>query len=304
MERVETIRLSGFVLSIMLALVTSTFLQAQTDNSPPVSGFTPPAQQPPGIESRPETLPIPPTSVWSRSGVSNVEVDQGHSVAEMMPQSLSVLDETNMTYTPWVDETEIDPLKVGSMLAQGSKVYTSSGEQLDLNQEVLRQPTVLIYYRGGWDPFCNLQLNELRKSVAPLASKGYQILAVSTDTLAALQEFEHNHQYDYRLLVDPDLSLASALGIKYKVRRQYIDHLASKPGGVDLQAQNGGYLVTPAAMVFDPNGKIYFIYTNNDYTMRVNQEALLSAATRALQPLKLLNKNHTATGYLIALGLR
>jgi peroxiredoxin len=52
---------------------------------------------------------------------------------------------------------------------------------------------------------------------------------------------------------------------------------------VDLQAQTGGYLLTPGAFVLDRSGTIRFVYTNNNYSVRVKQNVLLDAARAALQ---------------------
>jgi peroxiredoxin len=117
--------------------------------------------------------------------------------------------------------------------------------------------------------------------VGKLEDMGFQLLAVSTDTVAMLQEYEESADLDYLLLSDPELNVATKLGIKFKVVQAYIDHVAEIH--VDLDEQNGGYLVTPAAFVFDTTGTIRFVYANNNYTVRVSEEALLDAAQAALE---------------------
>ncbi len=50
----------------------------------------------------------------------------------------------------------------------------------------MEKRTVLIYYCGSWCPFCNVHLQEREKSVLALEQMGYQLLAVSTDTVEVL----------------------------------------------------------------------------------------------------------------------
>ena len=188
-----------------------------------------------------------------------------------------------VTYIPWEEGTKMDPIKVGSKLPKGSVAWTKSGEKLDLNKSVKEQPTVLIYYRGGWCPFCNAHLRELQKSIPDLEKMGYQLLAVSTDTVEALKAYDDS-ELNYKLLADPDLKLATGLGIKYRVVQQYIEHVKSIPDdrAFNLEDRNGGFLVTPSAFVLDTTGTVRFAYANDNYTVRASQDALLKAAKEAL----------------------
>lgn len=188
-----------------------------------------------------------------------------------------------VTYVPWEEGSKMKPLAVGSKLPKGSVAWTKTGAALDLNKTAKEKPTVLIYYRGGWCPFCNIHLQELQKSVPALEKMGYQLLAISTDTVEALKAYDDS-ELEYQLLADPDLKLATSLGIKYKVAQQYIQHVKEIPQGraFDMEKRNGGYLVTPTAYILDTGGTIRFAYSNDNYTVRASQDGLLKAAKEAL----------------------
>jgi len=190
-----------------------------------------------------------------------------------------------LTYVPWEDSAEIHPIKVGMALPEESVVRGGDGTELDLNAAVRQQPTILIYYRGGWCPFCNAHLRELQGIVDELTGLGYALLAISTDPVEAVRAHEESTNYSYRLLSDADLGLATKLGLKFKVVQEYIDHVKALPEGhaFDIVKRNGGYLVTPAAIVFNTGGVARFVYANNNYTVRISQEALLDAARTALK---------------------
>lgn len=192
--------------------------------------------------------------------------------------------EENVTYVLWEDGSVIKPLEAGTPLPMASTVFQKSGEKFDLNAAATEKPTVLIYYRGGWCPFCNAHLRDLQESLPALQEMGYQLLAVSTDTVEALNEYDDS-EFNYQLFADPDLDLATKLGIKYKLVQEYIDHVSALPGdrAFDVEERNGGYMVTPAAFILDTNGVVRFSYANNNYAVRVSQEAMLAAAKEALQ---------------------
>jgi peroxiredoxin len=173
-------------------------------------------------------------------------------------------DPTQMTYVPWKDASVIKPLAVGAKMPAGSQVLTMAGKPFDLTAAVANKPTVLMFYRGGWCPYCNAHLRELQNSVVALRDMGYQLLS------------------------DRTLSVAATFGLKYQLAQQYIDHVKSKPDArvslahVDLQERNGGYMVTPGAFILDKSSTIRFVYVNNNYSVRISREALLKAAREAL----------------------
>lgn len=182
---------------------------------------------------------------------------------------------------PMVDASVVKPLPVGSSIPAHSIVQTFEGKPFDLNAAVAAKPTILIFYRGGWCPYCNAHLHELQQSVASLQAMSYQLLAVSTDTPEALRRTMVSNKFDYQLLSDSKVEVAAKFGLRYKVTSDYLEHV--KGLGADLTAQNGGYLVTPAAYVLDTKGTVRFVYANNNYSVRISQAALLKAAQDALK---------------------
>ena len=74
------------------------------------------------------------------------------------------------------------------------------GKAFDLKAAVAKAPTVLVFYRGGWCPYCNAQLAGLAKSAAELKAMGYQIIGVSPDSPAELKKTIGKNQLDYTLV--------------------------------------------------------------------------------------------------------
>lgn len=181
----------------------------------------------------------------------------------------------------WVEGSVGTPLSAGDRMPPDSVVADMDGKPFDLNAAVASQPTILIFYRGGWCPYCNAHLRELQSSVPALEEMGYQILAISTDTPEALKVTAEEQQMSYQLLSDVKVSVADGFGLKFRVKDNYLDHVKNDRG-TDLVAQNGGNLLTPGAFVMSTDGVIRFAYVNQNFTVRVSQEVLLKAARDAL----------------------
>lgn len=180
-------------------------------------------------------------------------------------------------------QESITPLAVGSG-APAAMVRTSNGMSVDLGAVVRRQPTVLIFYRGGWCPYCNTHLGELQAIEPALLALGFQILAVSADRPESMQPTTDKNHLSYRLLSDRGMNASAAYGVAFKVphdvREQYeqwnID-LAPVPGD-----ESQRWLPVPAVFLIGTDGTVRFAHSNPDYKQRIDTQELLAAARAAL----------------------
>lgn len=154
------------------------------------------------------------------------------------------------------------------------------GEAFDLNNALSQKPTVLIFYRGGWCPYCNLHLAELRNIEEDLQKLGFQIIAVSPDRPALLKPAIEKNELGYTLLSDSDMQAARAFGIAFSVADETVSRYKEKHG-IDLEADSGRshhLLPVPSAFVIDREGMITFSYVNPNYKVRIDAPLLLEAA--------------------------
>ncbi len=108
---------------------------------------------------------------------------------------------------------------------------------------------------------------------------GYQILAVSADSPEYLMQSKQKHKMNYRLLSDHSMQGAMALGIAWQVNAENLKMLQGY--GIDLEKASGEkhhILPVPAAFVVGVDGKIKFVYVNQDHMVRVPAKVLLVAA--------------------------
>ena len=170
-------------------------------------------------------------------------------------------------------------LKAGQTTPQVT-LLTPESESFDLGAAVRSQPTVLIFYRGGWCPYCNRHLAALQEIEEDLLELGFQIIAVSPDQPAGLQPTIEKNDLNYRLLSDRDMKAASAYGVAFVVpediRIKYegfgVD-LASVPGNQDAK-----WLPVPAIFLIDAEGVVRFVHTNPNYKLRLDPADILEAA--------------------------
>jgi peroxiredoxin len=177
----------------------------------------------------------------------------------------------------------VTPLLIGQS-APNSKLQTVDGDPVSLKALTMQKPTVLIFYRGGWCPYCNSQLAGLKDIEGKLDALGYQILAISPETPTQLQEQKLQTKFTVQLLADPDLEAISGFGIGFYVPDEKRTTYKSK-WDINLTSDKiSGKAVLPAPAVFilDTNGKVLFSYVNPDFKTRISPELLYQAAKLSL----------------------
>ena len=178
---------------------------------------------------------------------------------------------------------KVTPLLIGQA-APNSTLQTVDGDPVSLKALTMQKPTVLIFYRGGWCPYCNRQLAGLKDIEGQLDALGYQILAISPETPAQLQEQKLQTKFTVQLLADPDLEAISGFGIGFYVPDEKRSTYKSK-WDINLTSdKTTGTAVLPAPAVFilDTNSKVLFSYVNPDFKTRISPELLYQVAKLSL----------------------
>ena len=173
---------------------------------------------------------------------------------------------------------QVRPLLLGSHLPD-APVRNIDGESTSLFKAVAGKPAVLVFYRGGWCPYCNLQLSELRLVEKDLQALGYQMIAISPDRPEELRKTLGKDELSYTLLSDSTAAAIKAFGIAYRVDKPTLAKLVGF--GIDLEKASGEShhaLPVPAVYIVDGEGVLQFSYVHPDYRVRVPSEVVLAAA--------------------------
>lgn len=170
---------------------------------------------------------------------------------------------------------DVSPLLIGEK-TPNQTVLNVSGQAIKTYDIFKTKPTVLIFYRGGWCPYCNVHLAELQQIEEDILAMGYQIVGISPDASSELQASVEKHTLKYDLYSDADLALAKSFGIAFQAPDRYQKMLAKQSDN-----KNPGLLPVPAVFVIDQQGVIQFEFINPNYKVRMNGD-MLKAVLKAL----------------------
>lgn len=174
---------------------------------------------------------------------------------------------------------EVQPLLVG-MMAPGFTVRDVENRRFSFEPGEQANPIVLTFFRGGWCPYCNLHLSELRMAEKQLKEMGFDIWFISIDKPELLLASLDDPDIAYTIYSDSALDATRAFGLAFRVD----DELNAKylGYGIDLEKASGEshhVLPAPATYIIGTDGIINFAYINPDYKVRLHPDVLLAAAT-------------------------
>lgn len=173
---------------------------------------------------------------------------------------------------------KINPLLIGETIPAGP-LRSVDGKPFDLLEASKNDRLAIIYYRGGWCPYCNHQLAELNEVYKELLDLGFRIIAISPDSPEKLREGLEKDPLHFTLLSDSSMKTAVAFGIAYKVDSETLKKLATYD--IDLEAASGQdhhLLPVPSVFLVGTDGVVDFVYANPDYATRLDPGVLLAEA--------------------------
>jgi peroxiredoxin len=154
----------------------------------------------------------------------------------------------------------------------------SSGNPVNLFGLLARGPVVLSFYRGGWCPYCNLELRALQATLPTIENLGASLVAVSPQTPDESLSTAEKNALAFPVLSDSGSSVAKAFGIAFDLAEELRPIYARF--GHALPAVNGDnswVLPIPATYVIDRDGCIALAFVDIDYRNRIESEQILDA---------------------------
>ncbi|UJX24255.1 AhpC/TSA family protein [Pseudoalteromonas sp. CF6-2] len=169
-------------------------------------------------------------------------------------------------------------LPVGAVFPNFS-LPNSHGETVTLSQLLDKGPLVLSFYRGGWCPYCNLELRALNALKDEFAKHHVQLVAVSPQLPDHSLSTEQQNELAFTVLSDVENTLAKACGLVFTLDERLIP--VYQELGLDIPSANGDNsyeLPLPATYVIDKDRTVQYVFAKEDYTLRAEPSEVLNAA--------------------------
>jgi len=218
-----------------------------------------------------ESLP----SIQQRVADFNKEMMSNEKAPKLSEQDRAVMQKA----ADDLSKTLSDPgLEVGET-APDFSLGNAYGKSVSLYSKLKQGPVVLIFYRGAWCPYCNIQLHALHKSLPSIKKYGAQLVAVTPQTPDKSLEQVTKDKYPFEILSDLDYEVAKAYRLYFEVSQE-LHEFYKKNFALDIEVYNGKGrlgLPVPGTFVIDTDGKIIAVHAELDYKQRMEPAEILQA---------------------------
>ncbi|MEL6554870.1 MAG: peroxiredoxin-like family protein [Cyanobacteria bacterium J06621_11] len=178
--------------------------------------------------------------------------------------------------TAALEQTFAPTLKVGD-LAPDFTLPNATGQQISLTEALRQGPVVLNFYRGGWCPYCNLELRAYQQVLPQIKSLGASLLAISPQAPDASLSTAEKNELEFEVLSDQGSSVAESYGLAFTLpddlQKLYseLNHVLPNVNGTpDWQ------LPIPATFVIGQDRRIALAYADADYRNRLEPAEAIS----------------------------
>lgn len=176
------------------------------------------------------------------------------------------------------EASAVNPLLNG-MPIPAVTLHYPDGTPVSLTALTMHKPAIIMFYRGGWCPYCNQQFAELQTVEKDLVALGYQILAISPQAPDALQSQALESEMMVTQLSDVDVSAIREFGVGFYVDDKTAERYKTYNIELTKDATGTPVLPAPAVFIIDKQGVVQFSYVNPDFKVRPSAALIKSVAT-------------------------
>jgi peroxiredoxin len=157
-----------------------------------------------------------------------------------------------------------------------------AGRNVDIAALAQQQPVIVTFYRGGWCPYCNMELRAYQARLRDIEALGARLIAVSPETPDNTLSTAEKNDLAFTVLSDAYGRLADALGIRFELSDAVKAYFVK--AGHNLPTRNGEdrwSLPIPATYVVAKGGIIALADINPDYRVRTDPSRAIDALKSA-----------------------
>lgn len=179
---------------------------------------------------------------------------------------------------------EGEGIAVGTAVPKGLQAQDLRGAAVGLDALLAEGPTLLVFYRGGWCPYCNHQMYTLAQAAPAFEAAGVRLVALSVDKPQEGALTQKSWDIPFPVLSDSDLTVHEAFDVVFPIDAN--TQARYKRIGIDLERASGrtdGKVAVPS-MFLVKEGAVAWAHTDPAYKVRPTPEQVLQALKEAELP--------------------
>lgn len=166
-------------------------------------------------------------------------------------------------------------LKTGDKIPEVT-LPNAANKTISLQELLLENKVVLSFYRGGWCPYCNLELKALQQALPEFEKNGATLVAISPEIPDNSLSTSEKNNLSFEVLSDTNNIIAKKFNLVFTLPKDLIE--VYNGFGIDLNSSNGNTnqeLPISATYIIDKDGTILYDFIKEDYKERADPEEIL-----------------------------
>ena len=178
--------------------------------------------------------------------------------------------------TAWIWVTRRGLRAIPAQLKPGSPLpdFRATDEQGDpvRSVELHGSPTVILFVRGNWCPFCSRQVSNLTQHYRDIVDLGAKLILITPKPLETTRRVAEFFKVEFDFWLDDELTVTRQLGLLQE-------------GGVPKSygKEYGRDTIWPTALVVDPSGIITYTELSKHISDRPDPKTLLREVRKTLR---------------------
>ena len=151
------------------------------------------------------------------------------------------------------------------------------GTKFSLSSALLKGPGVIKFYRGGWCPYCNIELQGYQQMIERFEEAGIWVLAIAPESLDRIEATIKKRELTFAVAADPSQRVARSLNLVFSLPSELV--AVYEKFGLDIMRTGDEIeLPVPATLIVSQASEVVANYFDLDYTKRKNPTDVLEAA--------------------------
>ena len=195
---------------------------------------------------------------------------------------------------PALYEAKIDELRASFALERAIRSGNQApdftlpdpqGRDVSLGALLKEGPAVITFYRGGWCPYCNIQLRAYQAALPEITALGARLVAISPQLPDGSLSTAEANELTFAVLSDLGNSVARSFGLVWLLPEELRGALRSNDKALPgFNGDDSWELPVPATYVVARDGRIALAAIDVDYRNRLEPDAILTTL-RSLGPM-------------------
>ncbi|WP_298540695.1 peroxiredoxin-like family protein [uncultured Aquimarina sp.] len=189
------------------------------------------------------------------------------TIHKIMNNGIATIKDTQLAYRA---------LKTGDKIPE-ILLPNAAGSNISIQELLLNKKVVLSFYRGGWCPYCNLELKALQEYQNKFEELGATLVAISPETPDNSLTTSEKNNLSFEVLSDTNNKIAEKFNLVFTLPKELIE--VYKGFGIDLIKSNGNQehqLPISATYIIDQDGTILYDFIKEDYKERADPEEIIN----------------------------